>query len=113
MAAVGTLEAGEAKSEVATAVEVLHDSHGIRTERAVDGTVDGFVFREERGPTVVHNLPEGRGSRAARAVNGWHNCSFEQICRDFARLSSEFENVSPWETAVTRIFCIARGGCAE
>ena len=30
LTAVGTLKPGEAKSEVATAIEVLHDSDGIR-----------------------------------------------------------------------------------
>jgi len=76
--AVRALEAGEPGGEIPATVELIDDGNGIFTERAVGLAVGGFVFGLKVFPTVVDDLPERRGARAARAVDGRHYCSFEQ-----------------------------------
>jgi len=72
VAAVGALEAGEAGCEVATAEEGLDGGDGGGIERAEGFPVKLFVVGEEGVPTVVDDLPEGRGAGAAGLVNRSH-----------------------------------------
>jgi hypothetical protein len=76
VAAIGALEAGEAGGEVAAAEEGFDGGDGGRVERAEILAVPFFVVGEEFFPTVVDELPEGRGAGAAGLVNGGHKeCS--------------------------------------
>jgi hypothetical protein len=76
VAAIGTLEAGEAGGEVAAAKEGLDGGDGGGIERAEGFPVKFFVEGEEGVPAVVDDLPEGRGAGAAGLVNGRHKeCS--------------------------------------
>ena len=80
VAAVGALEPRESGSEVAAAMELADDGYGVLAQRAVDGTVTFFITGLEIGPAMVHNLPQGRSTGTARAIDGWHdNCSLEQL----------------------------------
>ena len=72
VAAVGAMEAGEAGGEVAAAEEGADGGDGIRAQRSHGAAVVGFVSGEEVVPGVVDELPEGRGARAARVVDGGH-----------------------------------------
>ena len=74
--AVRALEAGEAGGEVATSEEGLDGGEGGRWERAEGFAVFRFVVCEEVIPTVVDELPKGRGAGATGLVDGRHNkCS--------------------------------------
>ena len=64
MATVRALEAGEAGSEVAATEEGLHGGDGGGVERAEGSAVVFFVTSEELVPTMVDDLPEGRGAGA-------------------------------------------------
>jgi hypothetical protein len=76
VAAIGALEAGEAGSEVATAQEGFDGGDGGRVERAEILAVPFFVFGQKSVPTVVDELPEGRGAGAAGLVDAGHKeCS--------------------------------------
>jgi hypothetical protein len=80
VSAVRTLEPRESGSEVAAAVELADDVDGVVTKQTVDGAVAVFVACLEVGPGMMDDLPEGRGSGTARAVDGGHdNCSGEQL----------------------------------
>jgi len=70
--AVRTLEPRETGGEVATAMELADDIDGLVAERAVDRAVAVFVARLEVGPEMMDELPEGRGSGTARAIDGGH-----------------------------------------
>ncbi len=62
-------------------------------EGAVDRAVAVFVARLEVGPEMMDELPEGRRSGTARAIDGGHgNCSKEQFndCPVFLRRPSVF-----------------------
>lgn len=72
VAAVGTLEPGESGGEVAAAVELADDVNGVASQGAVNGAVAMFVSGDKIGPAMVDDLPEGRGARTARAVDGGH-----------------------------------------
>ena len=76
VAAIGTLEAGEAGGEVATAEEGFDGGSGGGVERAEGLAVFNFVVGEEVVPAVADELPEGRGAGAAGLVSGGHKeCS--------------------------------------
>ena len=76
VAAIGTLEAGEAGGEVATAEEGIDGGSGGGVERAEGLAVFNFVVGEEVVPAVADELPEGRGAGAAGLVSGGHKeCS--------------------------------------
>ena len=78
MPAVRTLEPGESSGEVSAAVELVHDVNGVASQRAVNGAVAFLITGFEVGPAVVDELPKGRGSGTARAIDGGHeNCSSE------------------------------------
>jgi hypothetical protein len=80
VAAIGALEPGEAGGEVAAAEEGFDGGDGGRVERAEILAVPFFVVGEEFFPTVVDELPEGRGAGAAGLVNGGHKeCSEEHL----------------------------------
>lgn len=80
MPAVRTLEPGESSGEVSAAVELANDVNGVASQRAVNGAVAFLVTGFEVGPAVVDDLPEGRGSGTAGAVDGGHeNCLYEQL----------------------------------
>jgi len=80
VAAVGTLEPRESGGEVSAAVELANDVNGVASQRAVNGAVAFLITGFEVGPAVVDDLPEGRGSGTARAVDRWHdNYSLEQL----------------------------------
>ena len=70
MAAVGTLEAGEAGGEVTAAEEGLDGGDGGGAERTEGLPVVFFVVGEEVVPAVVDELPEGRGAGVAWLVDG-------------------------------------------
>jgi hypothetical protein len=74
--AVGTLEAGEAGGEIATAEEGFDGGGGSGVERAEGLAVFVFVVGEEFVPAVADELPERRGAGAAGLVSGRHKeCS--------------------------------------
>jgi hypothetical protein len=74
--AVGALEAGKAGREVATAEKGFDGGRGGGLERAEGFAVFFLVVDKEFIPTVVDELPEGRGTWAARLVDGRHKeCS--------------------------------------
>ena len=78
--AVGALEAGEARGEVAAAEEGFDGGRGGGVERAEGLAVFSLVVGEEFVPAVADELPEGRGTGAAGLVDGWHKeCSQEQF----------------------------------
>jgi hypothetical protein len=81
VAAVGTVVAGEAGGEVATAVVSLDGGDGLRAEGSHGGAVMALVAGEEVIPGGVDDLPEGGGAGAAGLVDGRHNCSEEQLWR--------------------------------
>lgn len=78
MSAIGAVKAGEALGVIAAAVEFLDDLDGIWAEGPLGFSVALFVTSTEFIPPVVDDLPEGRGSWAARAVDGGHTCPYEQ-----------------------------------
>jgi len=67
--AVGTLEARESGGEVAAAMELTDDVDRVMAQWAVDGAVALFVAGDETRPGVVDNLPQGRSTGTARAVD--------------------------------------------
>ena len=73
VAAIGALETGKAGGEIAAAVELVDDGHGIPSERAVRLPVDGFVSGHEVVPGMVDDLPERRSAGASRAVDRGHS----------------------------------------
>lgn len=76
VAAVRTLESGEAGGEVAAAEEGFDGGRGCGVQRAEILAVFGFVVGEEFVPAVADELPEGRGSGTAELVSGGHKeCS--------------------------------------
>jgi uncharacterized MAPEG superfamily protein len=80
MPAVRTLEPGESSGEVSAAVELANDVNGVASQRAVNGAVAFLVTGLEIGPAMVHNLPQGRSTGTARAIDGRHNnCSLELL----------------------------------
>jgi len=72
VAAVGTLETGEAGGEVAATKKSFDGGDGLASERAEALAMAGFVLGEEVIPAVVDELPQGRGARAPRLVDGGH-----------------------------------------
>ena len=78
MAALGAMEASEARGEIAAPKEGADGGDGIGAQRSHGAAVVLFVAGDEIVPGVVDDLPEGRGARAARAVNRGHKgCSWE------------------------------------
>jgi hypothetical protein len=76
VATVRALEAGESGSEVAATEEGLHGGDGGGVERTEGLPVVFFVTNAEVVPTMVDDLPEGRGAGAAGLVDGRHKeCS--------------------------------------
>jgi hypothetical protein len=76
VAKIRALEAGETGGEVATAEKGLDGGDGGGRERAEGFAVVFFVVGKEVVPTVVNDLPKGRGAGASRLVDGWHKeCS--------------------------------------
>jgi hypothetical protein len=69
---VRALEAGEAGGEVAATEEGLDSGNGGGVERAEGFAVSFFVTNEEVVPTMVDDLPEGRGAGTPRAIDGRH-----------------------------------------
>jgi hypothetical protein len=57
--AIGALEPRETGGEVAAAVELTHNVNGVEAEGSVDGAVAIFIARDEIGPAVVDDLPQG------------------------------------------------------
>jgi hypothetical protein len=80
VAAVGTLQAGEAGGEVAATEEGFDGGGGCGVERAEGWAVFAFVVGKKIVPTVVDELPQRRGAGTSWLVNGGHNCSEEQLC---------------------------------
>jgi len=72
VSAVGTLEPGESGGEVSAAVELTDDVNGVVAEGAMDGAMALFIAHDEIGPAVMDDLPEGRSTGTARAVDGGH-----------------------------------------
>lgn len=70
VAAIGALKAGETSGEVAAAVEAIDDGNGIAAEGSVGLAMAVLVGGEEFAPSVVNNLPEGRGARREGAGAG-------------------------------------------
>lgn len=78
VAALGAMEASEARGEIAAPKEGADGGDGIGAQRSHGAAVVLFVAGDEIVPGVVDDLPEGRGARAARAVNRGHKgCSWE------------------------------------
>jgi hypothetical protein len=76
VATIRALETGEAGGEVAAAEKGLDGSDGGGRERAKGFAVVFFVTGEEIVPTMVNDLPKGRGAGAAGLVDGRHKeCS--------------------------------------
>ena len=71
------MEAGEAGREAAAAEEGADGGDGVRAQRSHGTAVVGFVAGKEIVPGGVDDLPEGRGARAARVVNGGHECPWK------------------------------------
>ena len=76
--AIRALQSSEAPGEVTAAVELLDHGNRLGAEGPVDFAIDFFVGGLKYIPRLVDNLPERRGARTARSINGRHNCSFEQ-----------------------------------
>ena len=75
---IGALNAFKPGGEITAAVELLDNGDRVATQRAGDGTVGRFISCLKIGPGMVDNVPEGRGSGTARAIDGWHKyCSLE------------------------------------
>ena len=87
VAAVGTLKSRESSGEIAAAVELAHDLHGIGPQGTVDGAMAALVAGLELGPGVVNDVPEWRGARTAGSVDGGHKCFLEHL---FLRLTILF-----------------------
>jgi DNA polymerase-3 subunit gamma/tau len=77
VAAGGAMETGEAGGEIAAPEEGADGGDGIGAQGTHGAAVVGFVGGEEVVPGVVDELPEGRGARAARVVDGGHDCPWE------------------------------------
>jgi hypothetical protein len=76
VATIRALEAGEAGGEVAAAEKGLDGGDGCLVEWAEGFAVVFFVTSEEVVPTMVNDLPKGRGAGTAGLVDGWHKeCS--------------------------------------
>jgi hypothetical protein len=61
-------------------MELADDLDGVLAQWAVNGAVALLVAGNKFGPGMMDDLPEGRGSGTARAVDGGHdNCSGEQL----------------------------------
>jgi len=76
VATIRALEAGEAGSEVAATEKGLDGGDGCWVEWAERFAVVCFVVGEEVVPSVVDELPEGRGAGSAGLVDGRHKeCS--------------------------------------
>ena len=82
----------EPGAEITTAVELIHNSHGILSQRTVGLAVGCVVVGDKVDPAVVDNLPEGRGSGATWTIDGRHKCSYEHFCRDKSILRCIREN---------------------
>jgi hypothetical protein len=65
VAATGAEESGETGGEVAAAEEVLDVRDSVGAQGAHGVTVVLFVASDEIVPTMVNQLPEGRGAGAA------------------------------------------------
>ena len=76
VATIGALEAGKTGGEVAAAEKGFDGGGGIGAKRAEEFAMVFFVTSEEVVPTMVNDLPKGRGAGTAGLVNGWHKeCS--------------------------------------
>lgn len=76
VAAVRALKAGETGGEVAATEEGLDGGDGVGAEWAEGFSVVFFVTSEEVVPTMVNDLPKGRGAGTAGLVDGRHKkCS--------------------------------------
>jgi hypothetical protein len=62
VATIGALEAGETGGEVSAAEKGLDGGDGCRVEWAEGLAVVFFVTNEEVVPTMVNDLPKGRGA---------------------------------------------------
>ena len=58
MAVGGALETGEAGGEVAAAIELIDDGHGLRAQRAMSPAIAGFEVGDELVPGIMDDLPE-------------------------------------------------------
>ena len=76
MATIRALEAGKTGGEVAAAEKGLGGGDGCWVEWAEGFAVVFFVTSEEVVPTMVNDLPKGRGAGTAGLVDGRHKeCS--------------------------------------
>ena len=66
VSAIGTMESEETGGKVAAAEEIAHDGEDIGTERPHGGTVAFFATGKEGLPGGGDDLPERRGTGAAR-----------------------------------------------
>jgi hypothetical protein len=72
------VKSGEPGGEIAAAEEGADGGDGIRAQWSHGAAVVLLVAGDEIIPGVMDDLPEGRGARAARAVNRGHKgCSWE------------------------------------
>ena len=71
------MEAGEAGGEIAAPEKGADGGDGIGAQRSHGAAVVLFVAGEEIVVGVVDDLPEGRGARAARVVDGGHEGPWE------------------------------------
>ena len=72
------VKAGEACGEIAAPEKGADGGDGIRAQWSHGAAVVLLVAGDEIIPGVMDDLPEGRGARAARAVNRGHKgCSWE------------------------------------
>jgi hypothetical protein len=59
-------------------MELADDGYGVLAQRAVDDTVTFFITGLEIGLAMMHNLPQGRSTATARAIDRRHDsCSLE------------------------------------
>jgi hypothetical protein len=70
--AIGTMEAGEPRSEIATTDERADGGHGLGAQRSHCAAMAVFVTGEEIFPGKVDDLPEGRGTGTADVVDRRH-----------------------------------------
>ena len=74
--ALGAVEAGEASGEITAPEKGADGGDGLGAQWSHRTAVAPFVVGDEIVPSVVDDLPEGGGARAARMVDGRHaKCS--------------------------------------
>lgn len=63
--------AGKTDIEVAATVELADGLDGVGLQGAVYGALAALLAGLELGPSMVDNLPEGRGAGTSRTVEKW------------------------------------------